>query len=135
MLDPLICGLLTNLCADRNVHIHCDREGHSAEVAHQAEELESGDFEVGFIWRSSGLITPINTWIGILLFTQQTIKFINDDASSVHGALRVGSIYTSESGEWRVGGFEVLSSMKDDEAVIYVRLKCACMVLGVLTAL
>jgi SCY1-like protein 1 len=51
---------------------------------------------------------------------QQTIKFINDDASSVHGALRVGSIYTSESGEWRVGGFEVLSSMKDDEAIIYV---------------
>jgi SCY1-like protein 1 len=51
---------------------------------------------------------------------QQTIKFINDDASSVHGALRAGSIYTSESGEWRVGGFEVLSSMKDDEAIIYV---------------
>ncbi|CAL3971258.1 hypothetical protein PZA11_007792 [Diplocarpon coronariae] len=49
----------------------------------------------------------------------QTIKFINDEASSVHGALRVGSIYTSESGEWRIGGFEVLSSMKDDEAIIY----------------
>ncbi|KUJ12147.1 kinase family protein-like protein [Mollisia scopiformis] len=49
----------------------------------------------------------------------QTIKFINEDASSVHGALRVGSLYTSESGEWRVGGFEVLSSMKDDEAIIY----------------
>ncbi|KAE8452979.1 hypothetical protein EG329_012166 [Mollisiaceae sp. DMI_Dod_QoI] len=49
----------------------------------------------------------------------QTIKFINDEASSVHGALRVSSIYTSESGEWRVGGFEVLSSMKDDDAIIY----------------
>ncbi|KAG9230473.1 kinase family protein-like protein [Amylocarpus encephaloides] len=49
----------------------------------------------------------------------QTIKFINDEASSVHGALRVGSIYTSESGEWRIGGFEVLSSMKDDDAIIY----------------
>ncbi|KAG0651807.1 scy1 1 [Hyphodiscus hymeniophilus] len=49
----------------------------------------------------------------------QTIKFINDDASSVHGALRVGSLYTSESGEWKLGGFEVLSSMKDDDAVIY----------------
>ncbi|KAL2073822.1 hypothetical protein VTL71DRAFT_11148 [Oculimacula yallundae] len=49
----------------------------------------------------------------------QTVKFINDEAASVHGALRVGSIYTSESGEWRVGGFEVLSSMKDDEAIIY----------------
>jgi SCY1-like protein 1 len=54
-------------------------------------------------------------------FLKQTIKFINDEASSVHGALRVGSLYTSESGEWKVGGFEVLSSMKDDDAIIYVR--------------
>lgn len=49
----------------------------------------------------------------------QTIKFINDEASSVHGNLRVGSIYTSESGEWKLGGFEVLSNVKDDEAIIY----------------
>lgn len=49
----------------------------------------------------------------------RTIKFINDDASSIHGNLKVASIYTSESGEWKVGGFEVLSNVKDDEAVIY----------------
>lgn len=55
---------------------------------------------------------------------QQTIKFINGEAASVHGALRVGSIYTSESGEWKVGGLEVLSSMKDDDAVIYVCVVC-----------
>ncbi|TAQ91508.1 hypothetical protein B7494_g229 [Chlorociboria aeruginascens] len=48
-----------------------------------------------------------------------TIKFINDEATSVHGTLRVGSLFTSESGEWRVGGFEVLSSIKDDDAIIY----------------
>lgn len=51
---------------------------------------------------------------------QHTIKFVNDDAKSVHGSLKVGSIYTSESGEWKLGGFEVLSSMNDDEAIIYV---------------
>jgi SCY1-like protein 1 len=56
-------------------------------------------------------------------FCQQTIKFINDEASSVHGALRVGSIYTGESGEWKVAGFEVLSNMKDDDAIIYVSLE------------
>lgn len=33
----------------------------------------------------------------------------------------MASIYTSESGEWKLGGFEVLSNVKDDEAVIYVR--------------
>ncbi|CAI6100175.1 unnamed protein product [Clonostachys chloroleuca] len=49
----------------------------------------------------------------------RTIKFINGDASSIHGSLKVGSIYTSESGEWKLGGFEVLSSIKDDESVIY----------------
>lgn len=48
-----------------------------------------------------------------------TLKFINNDASSVHGSIRASSVYTSESGEWKLGGFEVLSSMNDDEAVIY----------------
>lgn len=56
----------------------------------------------------------------ILTVHKQTVKFINDEASSVHGNLRVGSIYTSESGEWKLGGFEVLSNVKDDEAIIYV---------------
>ncbi|PGG99687.1 SCY1 protein kinase [Helicocarpus griseus UAMH5409] len=48
-----------------------------------------------------------------------TLKFINEDASSVHGAVRVSSIYTSESGEWKLGGFDILSSMKEEDAIIY----------------
>nr|KMM68141.1 kinase family protein [Coccidioides posadasii RMSCC 3488] len=48
-----------------------------------------------------------------------TLKFINEDAASVHGAVRVSSIYTSESGEWKLGGFDILGSMKEDDAVIY----------------
>jgi SCY1-like protein 1 len=52
---------------------------------------------------------------------QRTIKFINEDASSIHGSIKVGSIYTSESGEWKLGGFDVLSSLKDDESIIYAR--------------
>lgn len=32
----------------------------------------------------------------------------------------MSSIFTTESGEWKLGGFEVLSSMKDDDPVIYV---------------
>lgn len=53
--------------------------------------------------------------------SQRTIKFINEDASSIHGSIKVGSIYTSESGEWKLGGFDVLSSLKDDESIIYAR--------------
>ncbi|RYP49066.1 hypothetical protein DL768_005156 [Monosporascus sp. mg162] len=49
----------------------------------------------------------------------RTVKFINEEGSSIHGSLRVASIYTSESGEWKLGGFEILSNVKDDEAVIY----------------
>ncbi|KAL5598921.1 hypothetical protein BROUX41_003758 [Berkeleyomyces rouxiae] len=48
-----------------------------------------------------------------------TLKFINEDALSVHGNVCVSSIYASESGEWKLGGFDVLSSIKDDEAIIY----------------
>ncbi|KAK3170993.1 hypothetical protein OEA41_003077 [Lepraria neglecta] len=54
------------------------------------------------------------------LFTiANTLSFINDEASSIHGNIRLSSVYISQSGEWRLGGFEVLSSMKDDDAMIY----------------
>ncbi|KAF2461490.1 armadillo-type protein [Lineolata rhizophorae] len=49
----------------------------------------------------------------------KTLKFINSEAFSIHGAIRVSSIFTTESGEWKLGGFEILSSMKDDDAIIY----------------
>jgi SCY1-like protein 1 len=49
----------------------------------------------------------------------KTLRFINAEATSIHGCVRVSSVFTSESGEWKVGGFELLSSVKDDEAVIY----------------
>ena len=53
------------------------------------------------------------------LFTiANTLSFINDEASSIHGTVRLSSIYTSQNGEWRLGGFEILSSVKDDDAVI-----------------
>ena len=54
-----------------------------------------------------------------LYTVSSTLKFINDDASSVHGCVRVSSVYTSESGEWKLGGFDIISSMKEDDAIIY----------------
>lgn len=48
-----------------------------------------------------------------------TLRFINDEASSVHGNLRVSSIFTSESGEWKVAGLDILSNLKEDDAIIY----------------
>ena len=38
----------------------------------------------------------------------------------MHGNVRVSSVFTSESGEWKLAGLELLSSMKENDAVIYV---------------
>lgn len=46
---------------------------------------------------------------------------MNDSAASTHGNIRVDSVLISASGEWKLGGFELLSSPKDDAAVLYVR--------------
>lgn len=51
----------------------------------------------------------------------KTLKFINDEAASVHGNIRASSIFTSESGEWKIGGLDILSSMKEDDGVIFTQ--------------
>ncbi|KAG1738786.1 hypothetical protein EDB19DRAFT_1982454 [Suillus lakei] len=47
------------------------------------------------------------------------LAFLNDSASSTHGNVRPNAIFITPSGEWKLGGFEVLSSPKDDLSVIY----------------
>ncbi|KAJ7594647.1 hypothetical protein C8J56DRAFT_927286, partial [Mycena floridula] len=47
------------------------------------------------------------------------LAFINDSCASSHGNVRIDSIFISPSGEWRLGGFELLSNPKDDAAVLY----------------
>jgi SCY1-like protein 1 len=37
--------------------------------------------------------------------------------------VRTSSVFVSESGEWRLGGFELVSKPSDDSAVLYVRLE------------
>lgn len=49
------------------------------------------------------------------------LSFVNDQAASTHGNIHVDSVFLSPSGEWRLGGFEVLSNPKDEGAVLYVR--------------
>ena len=49
----------------------------------------------------------------------KTLAFVNGEAASIHGAIRASSVFTTESGEWKLGGFDVLSSVKDDDAIIY----------------
>lgn len=49
------------------------------------------------------------------------LSFINDQVASTHGNIHIDSVFLSPSGEWRLGGFEVLSNPKDESSVLYVR--------------
>lgn len=48
------------------------------------------------------------------------LKFINGPGASTHGNIRTSSVFTTPSGEWRLGGFELLSSPRDQQPVLYV---------------
>ncbi|KAG7449615.1 ARM repeat-containing protein [Guyanagaster necrorhizus] len=47
------------------------------------------------------------------------LAFLNDSCSSTHGNVRISSVFISPSGEWKLGGLEVLSNPNDDAAVLY----------------
>ncbi|KAJ3526720.1 hypothetical protein NMY22_g10057 [Coprinellus aureogranulatus] len=47
------------------------------------------------------------------------LAFINDSCASTHGNVCSSSIFISPSGEWKLGGFELLSTPKDESAVLY----------------
>ncbi|KAI8800024.1 armadillo-type protein [Cladochytrium replicatum] len=46
------------------------------------------------------------------------IKFLNVDCSMIHGNLQVGSIYTTKAGEWKLGGLDLLCSLKEDSPIL-----------------
>jgi len=45
------------------------------------------------------------------------MKFLNVDCGLLHGNLRISSIFTTPSGEWKLGGYETLCSLKDDHPI------------------
>ncbi|KAK9722926.1 Nuclear aminoacylation-dependent tRNA export pathway component [Basidiobolus ranarum] len=46
------------------------------------------------------------------------VKFLNVDCNLVHGNIRLSSIFTNKAGEWKLGGFELLSSVQEENPVI-----------------
>ncbi|KAF2745580.1 ARM repeat-containing protein [Sporormia fimetaria CBS 119925] len=82
-----------------------------------------------YIYIATERISPLSWHIKRKSLTEETIKwglhnvakslkFINTDAVSVHACIRPSSIFFGESGEWKLAGFEALSSMKEDDAVL-----------------
>ncbi|KAG1047677.1 hypothetical protein G6F43_009887 [Rhizopus delemar] len=45
------------------------------------------------------------------------IKFLTS-CDMVHGNVRISSIFTNKAGEWKLGGFELLCSMKEESPII-----------------
>jgi SCY1-like protein 1 len=48
------------------------------------------------------------------------LAFLNESVAATHGNIRKEAIFVAASGEWRLGGFDLLSNSKDDDAVLYV---------------
>ncbi|KAJ3027145.1 UNVERIFIED_CONTAM: hypothetical protein HDU68_004335 [Siphonaria sp. JEL0065] len=46
------------------------------------------------------------------------IKFLNQDVQLTHGNIRLTSIFITKSGEWKLGGLDVLSNLKDNSSVL-----------------
>ena len=47
------------------------------------------------------------------------MKFLNMDCQFLHGNLRIGSIYSTQSGEWKLSGFEFTGSIKEESSLFF----------------
>ncbi|CAG8613156.1 6169_t:CDS:10, partial [Dentiscutata erythropus] len=74
-------------------------------------------------------VTPLITQINVrpddnlvpwgLYKVGSALKFLNNDCSMIHGNVRISSIFTNKAGEWKLAGFELMSSPKEDNPVIF----------------
>jgi SCY1-like protein 1 len=47
-----------------------------------------------------------------------TLKFLAEDCRMVHGFVSTSSLFVTRSGEWKLGGFESLTGLQDDQSMI-----------------
>ena len=80
-----------------------------------------GSFGVSIEYRSASTLCYSYNYIYETQSLQVALAFVNDAVASTHGNVRIDSVFISPSGEWKLGGFELLSSPKEDTAVLYVR--------------
>lgn len=67
-----------------------------------------------------GTVKQRDEWVGWgLSKIANAVRFLNSDMNATHGNIRIDSIFLSDSGEWRLGGLETLSSISDESCVLY----------------
>ncbi|KAJ3305692.1 hypothetical protein HDV03_001100 [Kappamyces sp. JEL0829] len=47
-----------------------------------------------------------------------TIRFLSEDCQMIHGFISVNSVFVTRSGEWKLGGFDVLSNATNDQPLL-----------------
>lgn len=47
------------------------------------------------------------------------LKFIHTGAASIHGNIRPESVFVSQGGQWKLAGFELLTSKEDPQGVVF----------------
>ncbi|KAJ1475717.1 hypothetical protein T484DRAFT_1827415 [Baffinella frigidus] len=68
-------------------------------------------------WLSSfGLICLATSWG--LCCVARALKFLNDDCKLVHGNLCRSSVVVSDSGDWKLGGFELVADGSDPSSLL-----------------
>ncbi|KAI9001680.1 armadillo-type protein [Gaertneriomyces semiglobifer] len=46
------------------------------------------------------------------------VRFLNEEAGLVHGNLRIPSVFVTEAGEWKLGGWEVVCAVNESEGLL-----------------
>jgi len=56
-----------------------------------------------------------------LLHVCTALAFLNRDGQSVHGGLRMTSVWVTPGGEWKLGGMEVVTRLDEADGAMWVR--------------
>ncbi|CAG8438244.1 5507_t:CDS:10 [Acaulospora colombiana] len=77
-----------------------------------------------YIYIATESVTPLRTHLDSksedssklwgLYKVGSALKFLNNDCAMIHGNVRISSIFTNKAGEWKLAGFELMSSLKED---------------------
>ncbi|CCJ30937.1 unnamed protein product [Pneumocystis jirovecii] len=95
---------------------------------HIIQYLSSKEIEGNSITIATERVTPLIRDIKRKIISEEVlvwglyqiaINFINENAQSIHGNLRLSSVFVNESGEWKVFGLELFSPIKEDNTILY----------------
>ncbi|QNP99237.1 armadillo-type protein [Yarrowia lipolytica] len=86
---------------DTSVHVVTERCRSLAQVIRDSKDELSAD---RILWG--------------LYFVTETLKQINAEGASTHGNISLDSIFITASGEWKVGGLELITAQKDAQSAL-----------------